>query len=75
MSQLQNVPENSNLYNVYAYDKPESLGGVETKIGVLQLDGWLIESKWGDQSLFFRHQFEDEDLKIHPEWAQYCPHH
>jgi len=51
------------------------LGGNEQLIGVLKLDGKLITSKWGDESLFFKHQFEDDDLKIHSDWKKYCPHY
>jgi len=71
VSQLQTVPENSTLYNVYALDKPTELGGTETLIGALVLDGTFTSSKWGDQNLFFRHQFENDDIKSHPDWAPY----
>jgi hypothetical protein len=53
--QLATVPANSVLYKVYAMDQPEKAGGVETLIGSLVLDGNLTTSKWGDESLFFRH--------------------
>ena len=49
-------------------DKPKELGGKETMIGTLQLKGGLIASKWADENLFFRHQYMDEDLKLHGEW-------
>lgn len=41
------------LYNVYAWDAPEELGGTEVLIGDLQLAGTLTRSKWGDENLFF----------------------
>lgn len=71
VDQLQTVPAGSTLYDVMAYDKPQELGGVETNIGSLVLDGVLTSSKWGDQNLFFRHEKMDDDLKAHPEWAPY----
>lgn len=71
VDQLQTVPENSTLYEVYALDKPTQLGGKESLIGSLVLDGKFTSSKWGDQNLFFRHQFEDKDIKGHEDWNQY----
>lgn len=73
VDQLQTVPENAKLYDIYAWDSPEQLGGTEALIGTLQLDGKLTSSSWGDQHLFFRHQLMDDDVKIHPEWAPYVP--
>jgi hypothetical protein len=35
VSQLESVPLNKHLYNVYAYDAPEELGGTEVLIGDL----------------------------------------
>jgi len=49
------------------------MGGTETMIGTLQLDGTLTRSKWGDEKLFFRHQLNDDDLKLKPEWEKYTP--
>lgn len=73
LDQLEDVPANSNLYNVYAWDKPKQMGGHEILIGQLKLDGKLYKSKWGDEKLFFRHQKQDDDLKFHPEWEKYSP--
>jgi len=76
VGQLETVPANAKLYDVYALDKPTEMGGKETMIGTLQLDGQLTRSKWGDEQLFFRHQLNDDDLKIKPEWEKYtakCP--
>ena len=56
------VPADATIYDVYAYDKPPPLGGVETMIGSLKLNGSLTTSKWGDQNLFFKHQNIAEDL-------------
>ena len=54
--QLMTTPANSTIYDVYALDKPVPLGGTETLIGSLQLDGSMTTSKWGDQNLFYKHQ-------------------
>jgi len=53
--QLERVPSGSTLWSVWAWDKPVQLGGHETMIGSLVLDGKLYKSKWGDENLFFRH--------------------
>jgi hypothetical protein len=53
VQQLESVEANSELYRVYAMDQPEELGGTESYIGDLVLDGNLIASKWGDDILFF----------------------
>jgi len=49
VSQLETVAANANLYNVYAMDQPKEMGGKETLIGTLQLDGQMTKSKWGDE--------------------------
>ena len=71
VDQLTQIPKNVNLYDIYAYDKPRQLGGKESLIGTLKLEGQLIKSSWGDQRLFFRHQKMSDDLEIHPEWKPY----
>lgn len=71
LDQLVSVPANSNLYDVYAMTKPKQMGGKEIMIGTIQLHGKFHKSKWADENLFFRHQRQDDDLKIHPEWEPY----
>lgn len=71
ISQLESVRADLTLYNVYALDKPTPIGGTETLIGTIQLDGQMVKSKWGDEKLFFRHQRTDEDVKLRPEWDPY----
>jgi len=71
MKQLPTVTKDANLYNIYAFDKPHQIGGTESLIGTLTLDGGLVSSKWGDEHLFIRHQKTDDDLKLHPEWEKY----
>jgi hypothetical protein len=75
MTQLQTVPANSRLYKVYAFDKPAQLGGKESLIGTLQLDGSLTQSRWGDDTFYIRHQKMDEDLAIHSNWTKYTDHY
>ena len=71
VDQLKTVKDDSKLYKVYAMDQPAELGGKESYIGDLVLDGALHSSKWGDESLFFRHQNMKDDLKLQPSWEKY----
>jgi len=64
MQTLGAVPSNSVLFDVYGVD---SMGGKETLIGTLDLEGELVASAFGDQQLFFRHQKMDDDFKTRPE--------
>lgn len=56
---------------MFGWDKPEKMGGKLHPIGSLKIDGQFKEGYFGDQTMFIRHQLFDDDLKIHPEWAQY----
>lgn len=71
VDQLTTVPANSKVYEVYALDQPKEMGGKETHIGSLVLEGGFVKSKWGDEALFIRHQRSDEDVKLKPEWDRY----
>jgi len=71
LEDLTKVPANSTIYEIHAYDKPVPMGGTLSKIGDLTLNGSLIKSKFGDENLFYRHQYMDDDLKLKPEWRPY----
>ena len=71
VSQLETVPANSRLYDVYALDKPTELGGTEALIGTLVLDGQMTRSKWGDENLYIRHQKMNDDEEMHKDWDPY----
>jgi len=70
-TQLEGIPADSVLYDVYGLDAPTELGGVEHLMGTLQLDGQLTKSKWGDQELFYRHQLTTDDMVLKPEWESH----
>lgn len=70
-TQLEGVPANSNIYEVYGWDAPEKLGGKEILMGTLQLDGSFTKSKFGDEVLFIRHELTEDDMKLKPEWEPY----
>ena len=54
--ELQNIPRGTILFHVFAWDRPEALGGTRTKIADIVLNSELHTSLEGDNSLFFRHQ-------------------
>jgi len=70
---LITIPSGSVLYQVFALDEPEKLGGKEKRIADLVLTSEMVTSKWGDQHLFIRHQDMAEDLRLRPEWNKYTP--
>jgi len=70
-TQLEAVPADAALYDIYGQDGPWELGGVEHFMGTLQLDGQLTKSKWGDEELFFRHQLSSDDMALKPEWESH----
>ena len=69
------IPADSTIYDVYALDAPLPLGGVETLIGSLKLDGAFTTSNWGDKNMFFQHQIVTDDIKLKPEWKNYYSLH
>jgi len=46
---------------------------IQKKIGVLKTTSGLVTSRWGDETLFFKHNYMDEDLKDNPQWEKYTP--
>lgn len=73
LDQLETVPEGSTLYEVYGMSAPAELGGQEFLIGDLVTTSALTSSTWGDDQLFFRHQWCEDDVAAKPEWEQYYP--
>jgi len=70
---LKTIPSGSTLYEIFAWDLPEELGGVEKHIGNLVTTTEMTTSLWGDQHLFFRHDDEAHDLVLKPEWNEFVP--
>ena len=73
MDDLASIPAGSKIYDIYAWDAPEELGGTETLIGAFVTASEFTTSMWGDDHLYFRHQRIDDDLAINPEWEPYAP--
>merc|ERR1719339_238220 len=72
---LVTIPSGSVLYQVFALDVPEQLGGEEKRIADLVLTSEVVTSKWGDQPLFIRHQDMAEDLQLRPTPLHQAPRH
>ena len=64
--QLQRIPENETIYEVYGWTAPEKLDGELIKIADLKLRSALYASEFGDNRLFFRHQSIAKDRKFWP---------
>jgi hypothetical protein len=65
--QLAGIVVGTTLYDVYAIDKP---GCPEVKIAKIITKTKMINSKFGDEKLFFRHGLIDDDDKG-KDWADY----
>jgi len=70
LEQLKAVPTNYELYDVYAISEP---GYSAEKIGTFTSTSKLVSSNWGDETLFFRHNYIDLDVEDHPSWEKYLP--
>ena len=63
------IPSGTHLFDVFAHDKPEELGGSEKLIGAIITTSDVVTSIYGDTRLFFRHKRFEDDLEEHPEWT------
>jgi len=70
MDQLGNVASGTMIYEVWAVENPNN---PERKIGEIITKSEMVASRWGDESLFFRHNLMEDDLKENPEWEEYVP--
>jgi len=52
---------------------PSELGGQEFHIGDLVTTSDVTSTLWGDDHLFFRHQWVEDDIALKPEWTKYYP--
>ena len=61
------------LWKVFAYSCPiHKLSGARGDlIGRIVATSTITLSLWGDQTLFFKHQRIDDDLKYFPWWVDY----
>ena len=52
---LMTISEGSTLWDVYAWDNPEELGGTEQLIGKIVTASEMTTSSWSDEHLYIRH--------------------
>jgi len=64
--QLQRIPEDSTIFEVFGWTAPEKLDGELVKIADIKLRSALHTSEFGDNRLFFRHQGIAKDRKFWP---------
>jgi len=65
MSNIAKFPVGTALFNVFAESAP---GMPAELIGQFVLTSPMKPSKFGDERLFFQHQYMEDDFKVHPEW-------
>ena len=67
MAQFSTIPVGSILYYLKAHLHPEDKTG--TNLGALVNTDQCVTSLYGDEKLFFRHQYIEDDIKLRPEWT------
>jgi len=56
------------LFDVFALANPQS---APEKIAEITIgESAPVASKFGDEQLFFKHQYMEDDFKLHPEWLE-----
>mmetsp|Transcript_18401 Transcript_18401/g.43179 ORF Transcript_18401/g.43179 Transcript_18401/m.43179 type:complete len:407 (-) Transcript_18401:152-1372(-) len=69
MRQLSTIGPNTHLFDVYTYSSPSAhKAGKRDKFGSLTTTTQCVQSLFGDEKLFFRHQRMEEDFVWRPEW-------
>lgn len=69
-----NIPAGKVLYKVYGWDAPPGMishAGTEAKehyIGDIVLKDAMHTSKYGDESMFFKHGSTERDVREIPAW-------
>ena len=65
--QFANIAPGSKLYTLTAMQSPDDVEGIY--LGDLVSDGQCVTgSNFGDNKLFFKHQWINEDINLRPEW-------
>lgn len=71
---LVEIPAGSVLWEIYGWDNPpEMVGAKEWYIGDIITSAKMQASRYGDEQLFFRHSYSDEDIKYRPHWEPFVP--
>lgn len=67
LANMEQIPVGTKLFDIYAAESPTS--SMEM-IGSFVTTGTPTRSKWGDERLFFKHQYMEDDFKINPHWLK-----
>lgn len=67
LNMFKKLPKDEVLFKVSAKENPES--NFE-HIGDVVMTGKFTTSKFGDESLFFKHQYMEDDFKVKKTWLQ-----
>merc|ERR1712127_778360 len=65
---MESIPVGTEIFSVSAQDNPKS--DATAVIGTVVLTDALSRSTFGDNELFFKHQYMEDDFKLRPEWLQ-----
>lgn len=65
--QLGQLEAGTVIYDIYAAAEP---GQTPENIGNMRMVSTFHESAWADMSLFFSHQFFEDDLALRQDWAE-----
>jgi hypothetical protein len=68
---LKKITTGTIIYDVFAIDDPSN--GCEKKIGSIKTKSAFTTSRWGDEKLFFRHNWMEDDLAENKKWVEYTP--
>lgn len=68
LSFLEAIEPTATIFEIYASSSPAE-DAASIRVGEIKLTGTsFARSKFGDQSLFFRHQYMEEDFERKPSW-------
>jgi hypothetical protein len=69
MQLLSSIDAGRHFFDVYTYDSPAAKKqGRREKLGTMTTTSKCVQSLFGDDKLFFRHQRMEEDFALKPEW-------
>jgi len=69
LKELTSIPVGARLFDVYTYASPQDKKqGVKVLLGTLTTASQCVQSLFGDNKLFYRHQRMEEDFALRPKW-------
>lgn len=74
LKELSAIPAGTTLFEVYTYASPaDKLAGKKALLGSLSTTSQCVQSLFGDNQMYFRHQRMEEDFALAPEWIKQMP--